>query len=254
MLGADLGAVHNGVAAVELKCVVQFLQSLRSGRVPRVLDPPVGLHENSRSQVLVGVPPVGRTGRRAAGTEDALVHAVELGTVLLGLQEFALQLGVAVGAGRGPGRLFLRGLQPRLDAPVLLVKVAHVGDQVLQDIHVGERVDLGGLGRVLVDVGKAGERVGPLDVHGAGSANTLAAAPPKGQGGILLILDLEEGVENHRAAVVEIDGVRAEIRLLVLLLGIPPIHLEVLDAFGLATLARGCSCCCCCLFELGFGR
>lgn len=40
------------------------------------------------------------------------------------------------------GVLILLRLEPRLDALVLLVKVRHVGDKVLLDIHVWQRIDL----------------------------------------------------------------------------------------------------------------
>jgi len=43
VLGAGLGAVHDGVAAVQLEGVVQLRQTLFRELVPRVLDPPVSL-------------------------------------------------------------------------------------------------------------------------------------------------------------------------------------------------------------------
>lgn len=58
----------------------------------------------------------------------------------------------------------------------LVVEIGEVGDQVLEDIHVREGVDFGG-GRALVDVRQAGQRVGPVDVHGARPADALPARP-----------------------------------------------------------------------------
>ena len=43
-------------------------------------------------------------------------------------------------------------LEPRLDGAVLLIEVVHVRHQVLDDIHVGQRVDLGGLTQVGVNL------------------------------------------------------------------------------------------------------
>lgn len=58
VLGTNLAAIHNGVATVELESIVQILQTFLSLAVTRVFNPTVGLHENGRSQVLVGVPTV----------------------------------------------------------------------------------------------------------------------------------------------------------------------------------------------------
>ena len=100
-----------------------------------------------------------------------------------------------------------------------------------------EGVDLGGLaGRVSgalgLDVAQAGQGVGAVDVHGARAADALPAGAAEGEGGILLVLDLEEGIEDHRTAVVQVDGIGRQVRLL-LLVGIPSVDLEVLDPLRL---------------------
>ena len=237
MLRANLGAVHDGVAPVELEGIVEVVQALRRHLVAGILDPSVGLHEDGRSQVLIGVPPVGRTGRRAAGAEDAFVHAVELGPILLGLEEFTLELGVSVRPGKCPlgalGSVNIARLQPWLNGTVLFVEIAHVRDQILENVHVREGVYFGGRLGIVVDVGQTGEGVASLYVHGAGSADSLAATPTKGETRVLLVLDLDEGVENHRTAIVQVDRIGAEVGLLVVLFRVPSIDFEVLDAlFG----------------------
>ncbi len=63
-------------------------------------------------------------------------------------------------------------------------------------------------------------------------ALTLTTRPTKGQGGILLVLDLEERIQDHRTAVVQVDGIGRQVRLL-LLVGIPSVDLEVLDPLRL---------------------
>ena len=141
--GAGLGAVHDGVAAVELEAVVQRLQTLLGLLVSRINDPAVGLHiiqindirlydviyleENGRSKVLIGAPPVRRTGRRAARAENALVQPIELLAVLLGLQELpVLQVVAALDL----------GLQPGLDVLVLGEEVAQVRHKVAEHVHL----------------------------------------------------------------------------------------------------------------------
>jgi len=82
---AGVSAVHDGVAAIQLETVIQLLQALFGHLVPGVLYPPIGLHQHCGTQVLVGIPPIRGTGGGAAGTQDALVHAVQLLAVLFGL-------------------------------------------------------------------------------------------------------------------------------------------------------------------------
>mmetsp|Transcript_7869 Transcript_7869/g.17132 ORF Transcript_7869/g.17132 Transcript_7869/m.17132 type:complete len:262 (+) Transcript_7869:175-960(+) len=193
-LGTGLGAVHDGVAAVQLERIVQLGEALCGQLVSGVLDPAVRLHEHCRSQVFVGVPPVGGAGRGAAGAQDALVHAVQLLAVLNGLHVLSVVQVV---------RSLHSRLQPGLDGLVLIVEVGHVGDQVLHYEHVGEGVDLGGLG-ALVDEAQAGEGVVSVDVHRARAADALSAGSAEGQRGVLLVLNLQKGVQHHGPALGEV--------------------------------------------------
>jgi hypothetical protein len=84
-LGACPRAVENGVASVQAHTVVEGVLALGLPLVTRIGDPAVRLEENSRSKVLLLVPPVRGAGCRAAGAEDAFVETVELLAVLLGL-------------------------------------------------------------------------------------------------------------------------------------------------------------------------
>mmetsp|Transcript_36413 Transcript_36413/g.114130 ORF Transcript_36413/g.114130 Transcript_36413/m.114130 type:complete len:295 (-) Transcript_36413:144-1028(-) len=221
VLRARLAAVHDGVTPVELEGVVQLLEALLGDGVAAVLDPPEGLHEHGRPEVGVRVPPVARAGGGAARAEDALVHAVELLAVLARLQVLA---GALVRLERLRA---LRLVQPRLDGAVLVVEVGEVRHEVLDDVHVRQRVNLGRLRRP-VDVAQAGERVPAVDVHRAAAADALAAAPPEGQARVLLVLDLQQCVEYHGPAVVQVNRVRHHVRFL-LLLRVPPVDLEVLQ-------------------------
>ena len=116
ILGTSIGTVHNGVATVELVGIVQILQTLFGHFITRIGNPTVGLLEDGRTQVLVGMPPVGRTGGGAAGTENALVQAIEEKTVFVGLEILHFVVGVH-------GSLLL---QPGLDGGVLFVEVGHI--------------------------------------------------------------------------------------------------------------------------------
>ena len=64
---------------------------------------------------------------------------------------------------------------------------------------MGQGVDLGVLRR-LVDVSQARQRVAAVDVHGAGTADALTARSAEGKGGVLLVLDLQQSIQNHGSA------------------------------------------------------
>ena len=53
----------------------------------------------------------------------------------------------------------------------------------------------------------AGERVGAVDIHGAGAANAFAAGAAESQRAVDVVLDMDKRVQNHRPAFVEIDRI-----------------------------------------------
>jgi len=69
---------------------------------------------------------------------------------------------------------------------------------------VRQRIDFDGVLDLVHALG-AGERVGAVDVHGAGAADALAAGAAERQGRVDLVLDPDQGVENHRRAVIAVD-------------------------------------------------
>ena len=85
-LGARLRAVHDRLAPVQLVRVVQRGEALGGVVVAAVDHPAVRLQQHGGAEVLVLVPPVGGAAGAAAGAQDALVEAVELGAALLALK------------------------------------------------------------------------------------------------------------------------------------------------------------------------
>src|ERR1700675_476000 len=81
--GAGLGAVEDGVAAIEPEGVFQLVEAFAGALVAAVLDPALGLEQDGGAQIAVAVPPVRGAGSRAAGAQDALVEAVELLAILV---------------------------------------------------------------------------------------------------------------------------------------------------------------------------
>lgn len=117
-------------------------------------------------------------------------------------------------------------LEVWLDAAVLLVELGHVGNEVFDDVHVGQRVNVASAG-ITVNTAETGERVDTVNVHGAATADTLTAGATEGQRRVDLVLDLKKGVQNHGARLVQIDIVGLHLGLLTRVLGV----LRMLDKF-----------------------
>jgi len=82
VLRARLRAVHDSVAFEDAKLVVHLLQSLGLRLISAINDPSVGLLNDGWSQVFVTIPPVAWASSGAARAENALVEAVQLGSIL----------------------------------------------------------------------------------------------------------------------------------------------------------------------------
>src|SRR5690606_11510735 len=90
-LGADIGAVHDRMAAEQPIRILEIVQPLAGRLVSAVADETVGLQQPGRPDVLVGVPPERRARGGTAGAEDALVQAIELVALLGALQALLLR-------------------------------------------------------------------------------------------------------------------------------------------------------------------
>ena len=62
-----------------------------------------------------------------------------------------------------------------------------------------QRVNLRRL-RPLVDIRETSQGIGPVNVHRTAATNPLSAGTAESKGGVLLVFDLEEGVQDHGAA------------------------------------------------------
>jgi len=72
---------------------------------------------------------------------------------------------------------------------------------------VRERIDLRVLGFTPVDATETGEGILTVDVHGTRPADTLSTGTAESERRIYFVLDLDEYIKNHWAALIEIDGV-----------------------------------------------
>src|SRR3954467_3456909 len=76
-LRAGLGAVHDGVAAIEPERILEIVEPFAGGFITAVLDPAVRLQQRRGSQIALAVPPVARAGGRAAGAQNTFIKTVE---------------------------------------------------------------------------------------------------------------------------------------------------------------------------------
>jgi len=96
-LRAGLGAVHDGVTAVEPERIFQIVQPLARRLVAAVGDPAIGLQQDGRTQIAIATPPIARAAGGAAGTQNALPKTIELGALGHALALLALGLNIVVG-------------------------------------------------------------------------------------------------------------------------------------------------------------
>ena len=85
------------------------------------------------------------------------------------------------------------------------VRLGRTWYKIFDDVHMGQGINLGGLRGVGFDSAETGEGVGAVDVHRAASANPLPTRSPESQRRVQLVLDLDQTIQHHRTASVEIN-------------------------------------------------
>ena len=70
------------------------------------------------------------------------------------------------------------------------------------------------------------------NIHGARATDSLPAGPSERQAGVHLVLDLDQGVQDHGATVVEVHLVVLHLWLVTRLLRVPPVDSEGLLLLG----------------------
>lgn len=114
-------------------------------------------------------------------------------------------------------------LQVGFDRFVLLVKMCHIRDEVLDDVHVRKRIDLDWCRRFLVDSLQASQGVSTIDVHGAATTDALSTTPSESERRIDFIFDLDKGIKDHGATLLQVDRVGLQGRLLARFVWVPAI-------------------------------
>lgn len=84
---------------------------------------------------------------------------------------------------------------------------------------------------------QAGQGVLAVNVHGTATADPLTATSSESQGRVELVLDTDEGVQDHGSSLVQVNGIGLHSRLFGRGVGIPSVDLECLHVWSL--LMRG---------------
>jgi len=120
-------------------------------------------------------------------------------------------------------------LQVGLDGFVLLVELRQVGDDVFDDVGVGEGVDLGFLLGVGWDSAQTSKCVNAINIHRATPADPFSATPSECQGRVDLVLDSNQGIQHHWSRLVQIQCVTLHAGFGRWLIWVPAIDVECLD-------------------------
>ena len=199
------------MAAVEFERVFQIVQTLARGLIAAVNNPAIGVQQSRRAEIAIPIPPIGRARGRAAGAHHTFIQPIKLFAILDRLQPF---FGRPVGFSLKPGH----------DRGMLGIEMRQVWDQILYNRHMRQRIDLH-IPLDLIHAIDTGQRIHPVNIHRTGATNPLPAGPAKGQGRINFTLDLDQSIQNHRAACVHIYEIGIHLRGFAII-RVPAINLE----------------------------
>lgn len=218
MFWASLGAIHDSMTLECRERVVHAMKTFGGVVITRIDDPSVRLHQNGWAEIFVGVPPIRWTRGGATCAENTLVKTIQtitLDSALVHLFLSECQWSLL--------------LNPWLDRCVLSVEEVHVRNQILNHKHMWKRVDLGALRGIRIDFTDTSQGVLPADIHRTRSADSFTATSSEGERWIHFVLDLDQRVENHSTALVEIDVELLHGRLCSWSLRIEAVDFEGLD-------------------------
>src|ERR1700733_2664914 len=86
VLRACLGAIHDGMAAVQPKGVLEIIEALAGRLIAAVDDPSICRQQRRGSKVTIAVPPIAGAARGTASAQDAGRGPIDLFLVFLRLQ------------------------------------------------------------------------------------------------------------------------------------------------------------------------
>ncbi len=112
-----------------------------------------------------------------------------------------------------------------------------VWDQVANNFHVRQWVNLN-RAFDFIDAIDTGQRVDAVDVHRARATDTFAARAAEGQCWVDLVLNLDQRVQDHWAAIVHVDKIRID-GWVFAIIWVPAINLELAQVLSAVWLGPG---------------
>ena len=104
---------------------------------------------------------------------------------------------------------------------MLGIKVGEVGDQILDNFHMWQRIDF----NVALNFGQAmqtGQGINPTNIHCTRAADAFSARPAECQCWINLVFNFYQRIQDHWATGIHIDKIGIDLRILAII-GVPPI-------------------------------
>ena len=93
---------------------------------------------------------------------------------------------------------------------MLRIEMRQIWDQVFHDRHMRQRIDLH-VTLDLIHAIDARQRVHPINIHRTRATNPLTAGSTEGQRRINFTFDLDQSIQNHRAAGVHIHEISVDL-------------------------------------------
>lgn len=142
------------MTSVNAEGILQLTQTFSGVFITWINDPTISLHEDSRAQVFIGVPPVRRARSRATSTQYALIQTIQFRTIFYGLQVlgFTLLFNSFISErnlNKNQYKYFsfwdfilkhILALQPGLYGSILFIEVVHIRHQIAYNIHMRQRI------------------------------------------------------------------------------------------------------------------
>lgn len=124
------------------------------------------------------------------------------------------------------GGFGLFSLKVRLDSLVLWVKISHIYYQIFKNEHVAEGGDKWGLIQIRINFSDASQWVEAITVHWAWATDSFSAWSSEWEGGVKVILHINEGIQVHGWDGLEINIVANIFRFVFGVFGIVSIDQE----------------------------
>ena len=113
---------------------------------------------------------------------------------------------------------------------MLRIETGEIRNEIFHNWHMWQGIDIDrpfNAGHIL----GASQRIGPINIHGARAANAFTARTTEGQCWIDLILNPQNGIQNHWSAITAIDIISVDAGIMIII-RIPAVYAEFTNIIG----------------------